>query len=236
MKMILVANVAGGVGKTTSAHAFAVAATEYGKKVLLIDADPAAATTFTCGIENPRVTTKEFLAQEFSLESAAIRTTERFSLLPSSSRLSSLDINGALSIEKLQDSLKEFDLVVVDSATGPNRLMTYFASVTDLLVIPTIDEILSIRGALHTKDFAISSGLKSAVLLLVTMQSDSLAPEIFEQWSQDFELLEPFIRKDRLASESQLSGKSVLSLHTQSAISADYREVMYSLLEKLELI
>jgi cellulose biosynthesis protein BcsQ len=37
MKTIAIASPAGGVGKTTFAHAIAVAASEFGKKTLLID-------------------------------------------------------------------------------------------------------------------------------------------------------------------------------------------------------
>ena len=236
MKCIVIANIAGGVGKSTSAHAISVAATEYGKKVLLIDADPASAATFLCGVENPRASTKEFLAKELSLESAIVRTSERFALLPSASRFSSLDIDTAISIEVLRESLSEYELVIIDTATGPNRVMTYLSGLADLFVIPTTEEILSIRGALHAKNFAAESGYTAQSFLIVTMQSDALAPEVYEQLSQDFEVLEPAIREDRLVFESQMSGRSVLSLHNQSAVSADYREITYTLLEKLELI
>ena len=75
MKCIVVANTAGGVGKTTSAHAIAVASVEYGKKVLLIDADPAGTLTFCCGIENPRVTTLEFLSGSFSLDASTVKSS-----------------------------------------------------------------------------------------------------------------------------------------------------------------
>ena len=77
MKCVVIANTAGGVGKTTTAHAIAVAAVEYGKKVLLIDADPAGTLTFCCGVENPRVTTLEFLSDSFSLDASAIKSVER---------------------------------------------------------------------------------------------------------------------------------------------------------------
>jgi len=59
MKIILIANLAGGVGKTTLAHSIATAASEYGKKTLAIDADPDASLTFLAGIENPRLTLAE---------------------------------------------------------------------------------------------------------------------------------------------------------------------------------
>ena len=236
MKIVTVANTSGGVGKTTTAHALAVAAVEYGKKVLLIDADPAASLTFCCGIENPRVSSMEFLNGEFSLDSAILKTTERFSFLPSSTRLSSLNIDDALAMEPLKAALKDFDLVVVDTATGPNRLATYFLAVSDLVAIPTTTEILSVRGALHAKDFATSSGYQGALYLLVTKQSAPIDSAVETSLKSNFTVLEPAIRADASIPQSQESGSSVLTRHPQSGVAADYREITYSLLELLELI
>lgn len=236
MKIVTVANTSGGVGKTTTAHALAVASVEYGKKVLLIDADPSASLTFCCGIENPRVSSMEYLNKEFSLDSAILKTTERFSFLPSSTRLSSLDVDDALAQEPLKIALKDFDLVVVDTATGPNRLATYFLAISDLVVIPTTSEILGVRGGLHAKDFAKSSGYQGAPYLLLTNQSAPIDSEVEAVLKSNFTVLEPAIRADALVPQSQESGSSVLTLHPQSGIAADYREITYSILELLELI
>jgi cellulose biosynthesis protein BcsQ len=236
MKIVTVANTSGGVGKTTTAHALAVASVEYGKKVLLIDADPSASLTFCCGIENPRVSSMEYLNKEFSLDSAILKTTERFSFLPSSTRLSSLDVDDALAQEPLKIALKDFDLVVIDTATGPNRLATYFLAISDLVVIPTTSEILGVRGGLHAKDFAKSSGYQGAPYLLLTNQSAPIDSEVEAVLKDNFTVLEPAIRADALVPQSQESGSSVLTLHPQSGIAADYREITYSILELLELI
>ena len=236
MKIVTVANASGGVGKTTTAHALAVASVEYGKKVLLIDADPSASLTFCCGIENPRVSSMEYLNKEFSLDSAILKTTERFSFLPSSTRLSSLDVDDALAQEPLKIALKDFDLVVIDTATGPNRLATYFLAISDLVVIPTTSEILGVRGGLHAKDFAKSSGYQGAPYLLLTNQSAPIDSEVEAVLKSNFTVLEPAIRADALVPQSQESGSSVLTLHPQSGIAADYREITYSILELLELI
>jgi chromosome partitioning protein len=236
MKIVTVANTSGGVGKTTTAHALAVASVEYGKKVLLIDADPSASLTFCCGIENPRVSSMEYLNKEFSLDSAILKTTERFSFLPSSTRLSSLDVDDALAQEPLKIALKDFDLVVIDTATGPNRLATYFLAISDLVVIPTTSEILGVRGGLHAKDFAKSSGYQGAPYLLLTNQSAPIDSEVEAVLKSNFTVLEPAIRADALVPQSQESGSSVLTLHPQSGIAADYREITYSILELLELI
>ena len=178
----------------------------------------------------------EFLNGEFSLDSAILKTTERFSFLPSSTRLSSLNIDDALAMEPLKAALKDFDLVVVDTASGPNRLATYFLALSDLVLIPTTIEILNIRGALHAKDFATSSGYQGALYLLVTKQIAPIDSAVETSLKSNFTVLEPAIRADASIPQSQESGTSVLTRHPQSGVAADYREITYSLLELLELI
>ena len=53
-RILAFTNTAGGVGRTTSALSMAVAFSEYGRKVLLVDLDPQGALTFTLGKENSR--------------------------------------------------------------------------------------------------------------------------------------------------------------------------------------
>ena len=236
MKILVIANTAGGVGKSTTAHALAVAAVEYGKRTLLIDADPAATLTFYCGIENPRITTEEFLTGTFSLDATTVKTSERFSFLPSSTRLSSFDINLSLTPEKLRASFSDYDIVIIDTATGPNRIVSYFLAFTDLIVIPTTTEIAAIRGALHIKDFAQTAGyMKKSDLLLVQSEEDA-SSEVMGQLKADFNVLDPAISKDVLIPHSQMTGKSVLTTNKDSQVASDYREICYSILEELELI
>ena len=236
MRSLVIANTAGGVGKSTTAHALAVAAVEYGKKTLLIDADPAATLTFYCGIENPRITTEDFLTGAFSLDATTVKTSERFSFLPSSTRLSSFDINLSLTPEKLRAAFSNYDIVIIDTATGPNRIMSYFLAFIDLIVIPTTTEIAAIRGALHIKDFAQTAGyMKKSDLLLVRSEEKS-SSEVMGQLKVDFNVLDPAVSKDVLVSHSQMTGKSVLTTNKDSQVASDYREICYSILEELELI
>jgi chromosome partitioning protein len=240
MKLILIANSAGGVGKTTTALSCAVAATEYGKKVLLIDADARAALSFACGIENPRVTTKELLSKEFSLDSAVVRTSERFSMIPASTRLVNLAIEDLISTTEFAGQVKDFDLVIVDTSSGFDQYLSFFAAIADLVLLPTTTDILAIRGALHAKDFATAVGYnKNCELLFTKTQPDFDLPKFLAEvdtLGTDFSILEPAISNSPEVPNSQSAAKSALSTANQSQVAAEYREVTYTLLEKLELI
>jgi len=236
MKVIVIANIAGGVGKTTAAHAIAVASVEYGKKVLLIDADPAAALTFCCGIENPRITTFELLTEQFSLESSIVKSSERFSLIPSSSRLASIDSSNMVEKKKFLKQCEEFDVVIVDTATGPNQLLTFFLEITDITISPTTTDILAIRGSLHLRDFLHSIGNSTKIQVLLNDIHQSTDKDLLDHIKDDFVIIDPIIRKDSSVPDSQVTGKSVLSVYKDSGVASDYREATYSILEELSLI
>jgi chromosome partitioning protein len=236
MKVIVIANIAGGVGKTTAAHAIAVASVEYGKKVLLIDADPAAALTFCCGIENPRVTTLEFLTGQFSLDSAIVKSSERFSLIPSSSRLAAIESETIIEKVKFLKMCEEFDVVIVDTATGPNQVLTYFLDLADVVISPTTTEILAVRGSLHILDFCQATGNSTKIHVLLNDIHQNIENELLNQVKDDFAIIEPVIRRDSLVADSQVTGKSVLSVYKDSGVASDFREATYSILEGLSLI
>jgi cellulose biosynthesis protein BcsQ len=140
-----------------------------------------------------------------------------------------------MSPERFREVTKDFDLVIIDTASAPDHLLQYFAQLADLVVIPTTLEILPIRGALHAKEFVIAGGFQKKPHLLITMQLNSESLEIPEYLAVDFEILEPALSRDATVSESQAGGKSFLTTGNHSEVAALYREVTYTLLEKLEL-
>lgn len=230
MKSILVANLAGGVGKSITVQSLAAAMTEYGKKVLAIDADPGAFLTFLSGVENPRFTSRELFAGESSVDITAVRSYDRFSLIPSSSRL----VNWPLTINpRLREELAEFDVVIFDSPTGPSSILPTLIEHADLVIAPIMRDLHSIRGLLNLRDFLSGqeSKLKINVLDIAKTPWDL---ELRELVAEEFTFLEPSISPVG-AAFSQSSGASVLSESPKSDVSAEYREVAYSLLEELGL-
>ena len=229
MKILLVANLTGGVGKTTLTHALATAASEYGKKTLAIDADPDAALTFLSGIENPRFTMAEVAVDPGKIDGTIVKTVDRFSLIPSASRLIEFE---RLS-EKFKDALSDYEFVVIDSASGPNRILPQLLPLADRVLVPTDGTMLSVRGALHIRRF-LSKDTGNLKINLVTNKKQS---EIgLSQVKSDMEFVETEIRFDEKVMLSQFTNRSVLTEYPQSEFASDIRELTYSLLEDFSII
>ena len=124
--IVVLASFAGGVGKTTLAHALAVACAEFGKKALLIDLDSSGALTFKLGHERTREN--------------VINCTERFDLRPHTATDSL-----AVLIAEIPE---KYDLVLVDSAPLFTNELAEVLKAAQLVISPVRESIHSLRGAL----------------------------------------------------------------------------------------
>jgi len=228
MKVLLVANLAGGVGKTSLAHAIATAASEYGKKTLAVDADPDASLTFLTGMENPRLTLVEVANEPGKNEAAIVKTIDRFSLIPSASRL--------IELEGISDNFKEaisgYELVIIDSPSGPNRIIPQLLNLADRVLAPVDGSMLSIRGALHIRRFLRPEN-KLGINLITNKKVNDLG---LSQIKNDFEFIETEIRFDEKVHFAQFANRSVLTAYPDSDFASDVRELTYSLLEDFSMI
>lgn len=232
MRLILVANLAGGVGKTSTVHSLATAMAEYGKNVLAIDADPGAFLTFLCGIENPRFTTKEFFSGESNLENSIVKTSDRFSLVPSASRLGNWETRD---LKNLRSELSNYDVVLVDSPTGVNQILVALLEFADVIVAPIMRDLHSIRGLLNLRDFNIAQTNPSPIKLL-DIAGESWNENLESLVKTEFTVLEPAITFDGALTSSQSSGRSMLSESPKAQAASDFREVAYGILEEFDLI
>lgn len=232
MKKFLIANLAGGTGKTTTAHSLATAIAEYGKRSLVIDADPGAALTFLCGVENPRYCSRELFDGSEKLANIIVKTADRFSLVPSASRLFHTDFKG---IAKLDAQLAQFDVVLIDSPTGPSAITSPLIELADEVISPIDASMISIRGALNLRDFQSKSEKKPQIRLLEN-QIVSWDEELRKAVREDFNFFDISIRRDESLLAAQLTTRSVLSEYPHSDIASDFRELGYSLLEEIGLL
>jgi len=202
--IVAVANFAGGTGKSTLAHALAVASAEYGKKSLLVDLDVRGALTFKLGFER----TRENL----------ITCTERFDLRPhtATDSLSTL----------LAEVPVKYDLVIVDTPALLTSETDQVLRAAQLVVLPVRESIHSLRGALSVikvtsapcKALPFFSKSSSELSALIAAELDLLDGEIS-------------IANEVLIAEAKTV--SVLTDSKNSDVAQQYREATYSLLEEL---
>ena len=225
-KIVAIANVAGGTGKTTTAHALAVACAEYGKKVLLLDLDVTTSLTFQLGLENERTTLTDFLQGALINESQIRTVAERFDFIPSDSRISSLH-ESEIFAKFLETLPKEYDLVLLDTPSTIDQRLVMALDVSDLILIPVSPNLHSIRGAHQVKKIAPDKSI-SGFKVEIRTNADT--------WDDSLEYLDALIPYSELVNSALTDTSSVITLNNRSEIASAYRELAYSLLEKLELI
>jgi cellulose biosynthesis protein BcsQ len=221
MKVIAIANSAGGVGKTTLAHCLAVSFTEFGKKTLLIDLDPAGALTFRLGFENPRTSIADFLNGSKVTDANLVTTSERFDFVPADSRLASNFPPDALA-KVIADLPKSYDLVILDLPASLSQSLSMALAVSELIVVPLRNNIHSLRGLLQIK--SVTAGVEVKALAIGGNDFVSTADLIDESLIESSEL------------EAASSTKVSILTHAKASESAEsFRNVGYSILEKLGL-
>jgi len=220
VKTIAIASPAGGVGKTTFAHAVAVAASEFGKKTLLIDLDPAGALTFRLGFENPRLTITDYLTGSKLIAENLATTSERFDFIAADSRLTTNLDEGSL-IELLNNLPKSYDLIVLDVAPSLTQSLKLALAVADHIFAPIDSSLHSLRALLQLRAM---TGIPVTAVATGEIALAEVEPVL------DVAL----IRANEVDGYSQ-GALSVLTVAKESEVAESYRSATYSILEILGL-
>jgi cellulose biosynthesis protein BcsQ len=220
MKIIAIASPAGGVGKTTLAHAVSVAAAEFGKKTLLIDLDPAGSLTFQLGYENPRLTITDYLTGKSLSSENLDLTSERFAFIPADSRLTTNLKEDALS-QFLSTLPEPFDLVVLDVAASLTQSLKMALSVADHIFTPVDGTLHSLRALVQ---------LRAMTDLAVTAVASGQVN--IKEFSPVLDVA--LIRSSQM-DELTKGGLSILTTDKSGEVAESYRSATYSILEILGL-
>ena len=225
LKIVAVANTAGGSAKTTLAHALAVAAVEYGKKTLLIDCDPKASLTFRVGRETTRLTLADFLSGTSIRSEDLDSHAERFDFIAADSRVGNGFTGQDLTalIEKLP---KSYDLVIIDTPSDVNSSLKSSLDVADLILVPYSNTLHHLRGATQISKLSGDTPLK-----LLAIGKSSTPMKEFSQWDH-------LDGSCSIAKEIEAAGQTTTSVLTHaknSTVASQLRECAYSVLEVLGL-
>ena len=225
LKVVVVANTAGGSAKTTIAHALAVATVEYGKKTLLIDCDPKASLTFRVGREGTRLSLADFLSGTSIRSEDLDSHSERFDFISADSRVGNGFVGQDLRalIEKLP---KSYDLVILDTPSDINSSLKAALDIADLVLVPYSNTLHHLRGVTQISKLSADTPIK-----LLTIGEDSKPIKEFSQW-------EPLDGTCSIATEIEAAAHTTTSVLTHaknSSVAGQLRECAYSVLEVLGL-
>lgn len=174
MKIIAIYHNKGGVGKTTTTVNLAATLSKAGKKVLVIDLDSQANTTFATGLINFGDEEKDNLKDnyiyhvlrysDFSSISEVARPS-RFSsheidvipshihLMQHENELNQLDYSRGILIQKLAAVKNKYDIVLIDTPPSLNLYARIALITTDYLLIPSDLKPFANEGLDNVKEF-----------------------------------------------------------------------------------
>jgi len=174
MKVIAVYHNKGGVGKTTTVVNLAAAIRKKGKRVLVIDMDSQANTTFATGLikfddeQFDDIKDSNILhvlqSEEFSQISEVARKSQfsnpEISVVPShinlmhhENELNQLDYSRMILIQKLKMVEDKYDVVLIDTPPSLNLYARIALITADYLIIPSDLKPFANQGLINVKDF-----------------------------------------------------------------------------------
>jgi chromosome partitioning protein len=156
MKLIVVINNKGGVGKTTSVVNLAASFARLGKKTLLVDLDPSASASIHLGFDKVTINYKTLcdflLSEDRKLKNYIYPTSEKnLFCLPSETALSEFydEILQEQEVEfflERKDFPKENDIIIFDTPPNMGSLAINALAITDYALIPIQTQHMALTG------------------------------------------------------------------------------------------
>lgn len=245
-RVLAVANQKGGVAKTTTAAAVAVAFREAGRRVLLVDLDPQACLTFALGVDADEATGGSHdLLLGAGVHDVVVATAEGVDLVPASLDLAAAD--AALQSRPGRDLVlraalaavaDDYDDIVVDCSPTLGVLTLNALAAADEVLVPLtaemlghravgqlLDTVADVRDALNPDLVVV--GLLPTMVDLRTSHARTVVADLGSRYG--LPVLGPVPRSVRVA-EAPARGRSVLATASRSTAALAYREVAAELL------
>ena len=174
MKIVAVYHNKGGVGKTTTVVNLAAAIRKKGKRVLVIDLDSQANTTFATGLikfedeEFDDIRDSNILqvlrSEEFYPIQEIVRKSQfsnpeidvvpsHIDLMEAEMELNQLDYSRLILIDKLEEVKDQYDVVLIDTPPSLNLYARVALIAADYLIIPSDLKPFANQGLVNVREF-----------------------------------------------------------------------------------
>lgn len=211
MKVIALYSLKGGVGKTTATVNLAHLAATHGARTLVWDLDPQGAASFYFRIRDKVSGGRKILYKETLLHHAIRGTNyELLDLLPADLSYRHLEI--ALNAERKHEDLlgnciqslrQEYDILFLDCPPGISRLSEAIFRHADLVLIPSIPTILSMRTIKRIIDFRSKKKLTSSRVRAFFSMVDR-RKRMHIAWVKRIEEMRPLMLNARISALSEV--------------------------------
>ncbi|ABR55358.1 cell division ATPase MinD [Methanococcus vannielii SB] len=181
---IAVASGKGGTGKTTTCANLAVALSQFGKEVTVIDADISMANLeLVMGIEGRPITLNDVLAGTHDIKSAIYEGPAGVKVVPAGVSLDSFKkARPERLLEVLSKLEEECEILLIDCPAGIGKEALTAISAAEQLIIVVNPEISSISDALKVVSIAnrVETNVLGAIVNRVTEDSSELSARSIE--------------------------------------------------------
>ncbi len=172
-RVIVVASGKGGVGKTTLAANLAVALTQFGKRVAVLDADIVMANLeIIMGLRNPPVALIDVLMGRLGIEDVIYEGAGGVKIIPAGITLEGFNEG---TMEMLKAAIREIptdiEILVIDAPAGRDASMVMDEGQEVILV--TVPQVSSVSDALKMKILAEKMGAKVVGVILNMVENKS---------------------------------------------------------------
>ena len=175
--LVVIASGKGGVGKSTLAANLSVALGQKGARVLLVDADFAQASLDLLLGLHPRHDLQHMFAGEKTLEEIAVTGPRGVTLIPAASGAPELadldDVRLEFLLRGLTQLESNFDLMVIDTASGVSRAVTSLCLAADLTLVVTTPELPAFSDAYGLMKLLHHRGLTRPPRLIVNQSGSA---------------------------------------------------------------